>query len=135
MGFAEYVQGLFGFQDQVIVVIGGTGVLGGGLSDGFAAAGGQVVVSGRNETKGLERVAAIEQAGGTAQFIAVDVFEKSSIEQLCQQVIEQYGRVDVLVNCAGEFMVSALSETSIEDFDNCFNVNGRAPFIFSQEFI
>ena len=42
MGSAEYVQGLFGFQDQVIVVIGGTGVLGGGLSDGFAAAGGQV---------------------------------------------------------------------------------------------
>jgi NAD(P)-dependent dehydrogenase (short-subunit alcohol dehydrogenase family) len=126
MRSTEYVQGLFGFEDQVIVVIGGTGVLGGALSDGFAAAGGQVVVSGRNETKGLERVAAIEQAGGKAQFIAVDVFEKSSIEQLCQQVLEQYGQVDVLINCAGMNAATPFEEIKGDEWDQIMAGNLRA---------
>ena len=123
MSSTEYVEGLFGFRGQVIVVIGGTGVLGGGLCDGFAAAGGQVVVSGRNEVKGLERVAAIEQAGGKAEFIAVDVFEKESIEQLCQQVIEQYGQVDVLINCAGINIATPFEEIEGDDWDRIMAVS------------
>ena len=63
MSASEYVSHLFSYERQVVVVIGGTGVLGGAICDGFGKAGGHVVVSGRSEERGLARVEAIRQAG------------------------------------------------------------------------
>ena len=54
-----YLKQLFGFQDQVAVVIGGTGVLCGEMAEGLAAAGAHVVIAGRSEDRGAARVAAI----------------------------------------------------------------------------
>ena len=65
---AEYLARLFGLDGQTAVVIGGTGVLGGALSEGLAQAGAFVVVAGRSEERGRERVAAIEAAGAAAAF-------------------------------------------------------------------
>jgi len=69
---ADYLQKLFGLDGQVAVVIGGTGALGGTLCEGLAQAGAHVVVAGRSEVRGHERVAAIEKLGGSASFLAVD---------------------------------------------------------------
>ena len=73
MSASDYLTQLFSYEGQIVVVTGGTGVLGGALCDGFGKAGGHVVVSGRSEERGLERVQAIQDAGGSAEFIAVDV--------------------------------------------------------------
>ncbi len=48
----EFVQSMFGYDGQVVVVIGGTGVLGGAICEGFAQAGATVVVAGRSEERG-----------------------------------------------------------------------------------
>jgi len=117
MNTTEYVNRLFGFDGQMVVVIGGTGVLGGSLCDGFAAAGGHVVVAGRNQQRGLERVEAITQSGGSSQFMAVDVFERNSIVALRDQVVQQHGKVDVLVNCAGLNSAVAYEEIDTDDWD------------------
>jgi NAD(P)-dependent dehydrogenase (short-subunit alcohol dehydrogenase family) len=53
-------------RDDVAVVIGGTGVLGGALAEGLAAAGAAVAVAGRNAERGELRAAAIRKAGGRA---------------------------------------------------------------------
>ena len=66
---SEYLHALFGLDDQVAVVIGGTGVLGGGLCDGIAQAGAKVIVAGRSPERGEQRVASIRQAGGQAAFL------------------------------------------------------------------
>ena len=63
---SEYLHALFGLDDQVAVVIGGTGVLGGALCDGIAQAGAKVIVAGRSPERGEQRVASIRQAGGQA---------------------------------------------------------------------
>jgi NAD(P)-dependent dehydrogenase (short-subunit alcohol dehydrogenase family) len=98
---SDFVHHLFGLDDQVAVVIGGTGVLGGALCDGLAQAGAQVIVAGRSEERGQERVKAIEGLGGTATFLPVTADQRISVQALLDATITACGQVDLLVNCAG----------------------------------
>jgi NAD(P)-dependent dehydrogenase (short-subunit alcohol dehydrogenase family) len=100
-GSAEFLQELFGLDGQVAVVIGGTGVLGGALCDGIAQAGARVVVAGRSEERGHERVKNIEAFGGEATFLPVEADQRLSVQALLDATITAFGQVDMLVNCAG----------------------------------
>lgn len=120
---ANYLTELFGLDDQVAVVIGGTGVLGGALSLGLARAGAQVVVAGRSAERGATCVEQIEHAQGRASFAPVDATSRESIEQLCATVCEQYGRVDLLINGAGVNSASGYLEARDEDWDRVFDSN------------
>ncbi|MEI6492314.1 MAG: SDR family oxidoreductase [Verrucomicrobiota bacterium] len=92
---------LFDLADDIAVVIGGTGVLGGALANGLAANNAKVVVAGRNAARGAERVDAISQAGGTAVFFEADTSSKQSLENLLASVCGHFGTPTVLVNAAG----------------------------------
>ena len=98
---ADFLHQLFGLDDQVAVVIGGTGVLGGALCEGIARAGARVAVAGRSEERGHERVKAIETFGGEATFLPVDADQRLSVQALLDATITAFGQVDMLVNCAG----------------------------------
>lgn len=97
---------LFDLKDEVAVVIGATGVLGGAMAEGLAAAGARVVVAGRSEERGLERVAAIQKAGGRAIFVPVDAADRESLEKARARVVSEWGEPTVLVNAAGGNMPS-----------------------------
>ncbi|MCC6233176.1 MAG: SDR family oxidoreductase [Verrucomicrobiales bacterium] len=92
---------LFDLSDEVAVVIGATGVLGGAMADGLAAAGARVAVLGRNAERGQARVKAIADAGGQAAFVACDAMDRASLERACEQVASSLGAPTVLVNAAG----------------------------------
>ena len=94
-------QGLFSLQDRVAVVTGGSGVLGGAMAQGLLDAGGRVAILGRDRAR-AER-AAQELGGGPdrAVGLAGDVTERDSLEQAAQEVVDRWGRLDVLVNAAG----------------------------------
>src|SRR5947207_9520159 len=94
---SQFLQDLFGLEDQVAVVIGGTGVLGGALCDGLAQAGARVVVAGRSEERGQERVKAIEAFGGEATFLPVTADQRLSVQALLDATITAFGQVDMLV--------------------------------------
>ncbi|MEO8496607.1 MAG: SDR family NAD(P)-dependent oxidoreductase, partial [Planctomycetota bacterium] len=113
---AEFLQQLFSLDGQVAVVIGGTGVLGGAFCDGLAGAGAHVVVSGRSEERGGQRVGAIVAAGGAASFKSVDGTNRQSIIALRDAIVADHGRVDVLVNCAGVNAATPYEEISDEDW-------------------
>src|SRR3954447_23354584 len=98
---SNFITQLFGLDDQVAVVIGGTGVLGGALAEGLAQAGARVVGAGRSEERGHERVKAIEAFGGEATFLPVTADQRLSVQALLDSTITAYGQVDMLVNCAG----------------------------------
>lgn len=91
----------FCVQDKAIVITGGTGVLGAAIAKGLAEAGAKVSVLGRSAEKGEKIAEAIGEAGGEAQFVAVDVMSPDSCEEACQAVFSKWGRVDGLVNAAG----------------------------------
>jgi len=92
---------LFDLSGEIAVVIGATGVLGGALAEGLAAAGASVVVSGRNAERGEARVAAIRSSGGHAIFLESDAGARESLEMLLKKTVTELGTPTVLVNAAG----------------------------------
>jgi NAD(P)-dependent dehydrogenase (short-subunit alcohol dehydrogenase family) len=92
---------IFSLQDEVAVVIGGTGGLGGAMADALAAAGAQVVVVGRSQERGNERVKAIETEGGKALFQSADALQRDSLVAARDAIVNKCGKVTVLVNAAG----------------------------------
>jgi NAD(P)-dependent dehydrogenase (short-subunit alcohol dehydrogenase family) len=92
---------LFDLTDEVAVVIGATGVLGGALAEGLAGAGAQVAVVGRNSERGEARVKKIKQAGGHATFFAADAQQRPSLTMVHQAIENSLGVPSILVNAAG----------------------------------
>ncbi len=92
---------LFSLANEVAVVIGGTGGLGGAMADALASQGAKVVVIGRNAERGAARVAAIEAAGGVAYFQSADAMDAQSLKAACAAINDSVGVPSVLVNAAG----------------------------------
>jgi NAD(P)-dependent dehydrogenase (short-subunit alcohol dehydrogenase family) len=92
---------LFDLTGEVAVVIGATGVLGGAMASGLAAAGASVAVVGRNVERGTARVAEIKKQGGTAAFFSADTLDRHSLHAAHQAIGAQLGGPTVLVNAAG----------------------------------
>lgn len=63
-----------------------------------------------------------------------DLNKISDIENIIKSAREKLGRIDVLINSAGIFPIKSLIDSTPGDFDECFNVNIKAPFIFCKEF-
>jgi NAD(P)-dependent dehydrogenase (short-subunit alcohol dehydrogenase family) len=131
---SDYLNTLFGFDGRIAVVIGGTGVLGGELCNGLAQAGANVVVAGRSAERGNERVAAIEKLGGTASFIQVDADSRQSMQSLLEKILQHYGRVDALVNCAGVNSATPYFDIPDEEFDRIIKTNLFATHLGCQIF-
>jgi NAD(P)-dependent dehydrogenase (short-subunit alcohol dehydrogenase family) len=131
---SDFLQNLFSLDGRVAVVIGGTGVLGGELCNGIAQAGATVVVAGRSAERGQQRVAAIEKLGGKATFAAVDACDRASVEKLLAEILEQHGRVDALVNCAGVNSPTPYLDITDEEFRRIVDGNLFATHLGCQVF-
>ncbi len=92
---------LFDLKGEVVVVIGGTGVLGGALAEGLAAAGAAVAVVGRNVERGDARAKAIRDAGGRALFAQADAVNRDDLRRTHSVIREALGAPTVLLNAAG----------------------------------
>ena len=92
---------LFDLSNEIAVVIGATGVLGGALADGLAQAGAKVAVLGRNAERGEARVKAIRDAGGKAQFFSADAMDRASTHAAHEAIAASLGAPSILVNAAG----------------------------------
>jgi len=92
---------LFDLGGEVAVVIGATGVLGGALAEGLAAAGARVAVLGRNAERGAARVKAIQSRGGQAAFFPVDAASRGSLAEAHEKISAALGAPTILVNAAG----------------------------------
>jgi NAD(P)-dependent dehydrogenase (short-subunit alcohol dehydrogenase family) len=131
---AEFLQRLFGLDGQVSVVIGGTGVLGGAMAEGIAQAGAHVVVAGRSEERGNERVQSINDLGGSASYLPVDVTSRQSIEALLAETLLQHGQVDSVVNCAGVNHAANYLDVTDEQWDRVIATNLRSTHLGCQIF-
>jgi len=95
------MSSLFDLSGEVAVVIGATGVLGGGLADGLGAAGAKVAVVGRNQERGEARAKVISEAGGTAKFFSADASDRASVAKAREAISAEFGGATILVNAAG----------------------------------
>ncbi|OIP83482.1 MAG: D-mannonate oxidoreductase [Porphyromonadaceae bacterium CG2_30_38_12] len=101
------MRNLFDLKNRVVVITGGTGVLGSCMVEYLAEQGAKVVVLARNKENGEKQVNALKAKGYEALFLQSDVNDKAVLEQNCAEVLNKYGRVDVLINGAGGNMPGA----------------------------
>src|SRR5207249_6260920 len=92
---------IFSLSNEVAVVIGATGVLGGALAEGLAAAGAAVAVLGRSRERGEACARRITGAGGRGQFFPADATDASGLAAAHRDVEAALGAPTVLVNAAG----------------------------------
>jgi NAD(P)-dependent dehydrogenase (short-subunit alcohol dehydrogenase family) len=95
------MKDLFRLDDEVAVVIGGTGELGGLMAEALGAYGARVAILGRNPERGEARVQRIQQAGGVAKFYVADALEAGSLGSVRDAIQADLGTPSVLVNAAG----------------------------------
>jgi len=95
------MQNLFDIKDRVMVITGGTGVLGSSMSVYLAAQGAKVVILARNKKTGDQLVKDITDQGHEAMFLVTDVNNQEMVTQNAADILARYGRVDVLINGAG----------------------------------
>lgn len=98
---SDTIESLFSLKDQIAVVVGGTGGLGGAMAEALAGCDATVAILGRNAQRGHERVMAIESMGGKAIFQAANALEVESLQAAQQAISAQLGSVSILVNAAG----------------------------------
>jgi len=60
--------------------------------------------------------------------------ETEELDDLIQKIRDEFNSIDILVNCAGIFLVSPIYRSTLEQYDNCMNLNVRIPFVLSKEF-
>ena len=98
---------LFNIKDYVVVITGGTGVLGRTIAKYLAVNGAQVVILGRKEEVGKEIIDDIVKDGGKAEFMKTDVMDYAAVQKNCDDIMAKYGRIDTLLNAAGGNMPGA----------------------------
>ena len=92
---------MFSLKDKVILVTGGTGILGTGFIEAIVEAGGSVGILGRNKEVAEERATAINNNGGKALALVADVMNEDELVTARELILNEYGKIDGLVNAAG----------------------------------
>lgn len=121
---------LFNIQNKVIVITGGTGVLGASMVEYLAAHGAKVAVLARNKEKGDALIESVKSKGGDAIFLQTDVTDEAVLKKNAEDIVAKYGRIDVLVNGAGGNMPGAtigpkntIFDLKMDDFRNVVDLN------------
>lgn len=109
----------FSLKDKVIIVTGGTGILGKAFIDGIIEAGGTVGILGRNTDVAHERAESINKNGGNAVALIADVLDESQLIEAKNKIINKFGRIDGLVNGAG----GNIPEGVLMPADDIFNMS------------
>ena len=118
------------FEDKVVLVIGGNSGIGRAAAIGYAAEGGQVVITGRDQQT-LDAVAAEVGAGTLA--VRADIGDIASTDEVVRQVRERHGRVDVLFVNAGVGGFAPVDAVTPELWDQVHDVNLKGCFFAAQK--
>jgi NAD(P)-dependent dehydrogenase (short-subunit alcohol dehydrogenase family) len=118
---------------KVALVTGASRGIGRAICIAFAKEGSAVVLAARSQDKLIEVAGEVSAAGARAEVVVADLAEEESIKKLVEVTRAKFGRLDILVNNAGVTHSAALQETETADWDRCFNINARAPFILCRE--
>jgi NAD(P)-dependent dehydrogenase (short-subunit alcohol dehydrogenase family) len=120
-------------EGKIVFISGGSQGLGAMIARAAAREGAHaVVVTGRRREPGEKLVAELSEQGATARFLQADVSDIASAQAAVQAAVDEFGRVDCLVNSAGLTARGTLLDTTPELFDSHIAVNLRGPYFTMQ---
>lgn len=111
------------WKDKVALVTGGSAGLGRIMAERLAAGGARVVIVARTDAQLAATADALRAAGGQVEPMAADITRGGDVDRLFERVRREYGRLDLLVNCAGRSARGAVLDTTPEDFQALWEVN------------
>lgn len=114
---------LFDLTGKTAVVVGGTSGIGLAMSLGLAEAGANVVATSRRAEQVEETAKAIEALGAKSLRITSDVSARHSLEKLCSATIEAFGKVDILINCAGKIKRAPTMDFPEDEWQSIMDTN------------
>jgi len=110
-------------MDKIILITGASSGIGEGIARELGAAGAKLLLGARRRDR-LEAIAAeIQAAGGTARALPLDVTDRRSVAGFAQTAMDEWGRIDVLVNNAGVMPLSPLAAGKLDEWDRMIDVN------------
>jgi 3-oxoacyl-[acyl-carrier protein] reductase len=126
-------------RGRSVLVTGGTKGIGKGIAAGFANAGAQVVITGRDAAAGeqaasrlTEAAASMIPAGGKVSFVPGDVSDQASCAEVVAQAVARHGGLDVVCANAGIFPAAPLAQMTPADLDQVLSVNLKGTFFVVQ---
>ncbi|MBT3777218.1 MAG: SDR family oxidoreductase [Pelagibacteraceae bacterium] len=124
------------FDGKVIIVTGSTQGSGSETAKLFAARGAKAItICGRQENKGNQIKKEIEELGSKCLYVKADLSNVEDCKKIVALTDQEFGTVHSLVNVAGYTERGTILSATLENYENNFNVNTRAPFILIQEAI
>ncbi|MBT4512486.1 MAG: SDR family NAD(P)-dependent oxidoreductase, partial [Chloroflexi bacterium] len=120
---------------KVAIITGSSQGIGKGLANGFVAAGASVVLVARSVDRLDECAHEIENSGGKAMAVPADVTSSSQVSQMVQKTLEAFGRIDVLVNCAGgsgEHRFIPMLDLNEDIWDEIIRLNLKSAYLCSR---
>ena len=123
-----------GLLDGKITIITGAGTgIGKGIAHAFAREGAVLILASRNKDN-LERTAdEVRSTGVKTLVVPTDVSQESQIIALFERTVQEFGRLDILVNNSGVFDGGPIEELSLETWQKVIDVNLTAPFLCTRE--
>lgn len=129
----NYLNQLFSLEGSVAVVIGGSGVLGGEMALAVARAGAKTAVFYSGNRSGAEdQKKTIEEAGGAAMISQADVRDESSIKRAMDEVVEAWGKIDILINAPGVNATTPVMDISEKEWNHILDINLKGAFFASR---
>lgn len=126
----------FDLTGKVAIVTGGSRGLGKDMAQGLGEAGADLAIFARNKARLDEACAELEQlTGRTVKGYSVDLSDIKAAEAAEQQVLGDFGRIDILVNNAALLKSESVDDLTEETFDLCMNANVKAPYFLSQAIV
>ncbi len=126
------IDDCFDLTGRVALVTGSTRGIGAAIAAELAAAGAEVLVTGRAERDARTAADALVREGATAQGIAYDAGATGAPRQLVETISERTGRLDILVNNAAILRPHRIGRLAEEEFDEVFTVNTKAALFLCQ---
>jgi 2-deoxy-D-gluconate 3-dehydrogenase len=120
---------LFALDGKVALVTGGNGGIGLGMAEGLAAAGAAILIVGRNAEKNRHAVAALSDEGRRAAAIEADVATEPGAQSAVATAIENFGRLDILINNAGTNLRKPPQDYTLDEWRALIDANLTSAFL------
>jgi NAD(P)-dependent dehydrogenase (short-subunit alcohol dehydrogenase family) len=127
IGRAVASRSSYSFRDRSVVITGGSRGLGLEIARVLAREGASLTLIARDEDELARARATLEVTGAYVLPLRCDIARVADVEQALRDVVDHYGRVDVLVNCAGIIQVGPMEHMAREDYEAAMNVHFRGP--------
>ena len=130
----NYLEELYSLDHQTAVVIGGGGVLAGCMAEGLAKAGADIVILDLNLENARKKADELKKFKVKTSAIKVDASSKTDLENAAEQIVKEFGSVNILINAPGINSATPFLDISEDEYEKIMDVNLKSMFLSCQIF-